>query len=75
MKLTFLFGSPLCVLIFRSFCAELWGVVENGYEPVDERNMSLVENINCQLNSTTLDKILQSLKRDTYDQVVNIESA
>jgi hypothetical protein len=28
-----------------------------------------------QLNSTALDKIRQSLKRDTYDQVVNIESA
>jgi hypothetical protein len=59
----------------RSVCVELWGVVENGYEPVDERNMSPVEKINCQLNSTALDKIRQSLKRDTYDQVVNIESA
>jgi hypothetical protein len=59
----------------RSVCVELWGVVENGYEPVDERSMSPVEKINCQLNSTALQKIHQSLMRDTYDQVSNIESA
>jgi hypothetical protein len=59
----------------RSVCVELWRVVEDGYEPVNERNMSPVEKINCQLNSTALDKIRQSLKRDTYDQVVNIEFA
>jgi hypothetical protein len=54
----------------RSVCMELWRVVEDGYEPVNERNMSPVEKINCQLNSTALDKICQSLKWDTYDQVV-----
>jgi hypothetical protein len=48
-------------------------VVENGYEPVHERNMSPVDKINYQLNSTALDKICQNLKRDTYDKVVNIE--
>jgi hypothetical protein len=37
--------------------------------------MSPVEKINSQLNSTALDKIRQNLKRDTYDQVDNIESA
>ena len=62
--------SHLC-----SVCVELWGVVENGYEPVDEKNMSPVEKINFQLNSTALDKIRQTFKRDIYDQVVNIESA
>jgi hypothetical protein len=36
--------------------------------------MSPVEKINCQLNSTALQKIHQSLMRDTYDQVSNIES-
>ena len=42
---------------------------------VDEKNMSPIEKINCQLNSTALDKIHQTLKWDIYDQVVNIESA
>jgi hypothetical protein len=37
--------------------------------------ISLVEKINYQLKSTALEKIRHSLKRDTYDQVVNIESA
>jgi hypothetical protein len=54
---------------------ELWGVVENGFTPVDEKHMTPKERIDCQLNSTALDKIRQSLKRKVYDQVSSIESA
>jgi hypothetical protein len=54
---------------------ELWGIVENGFTPVDEKHMTPKERIDCQLNSTALDKIRQSLKREVYDQVSSIESA
>jgi hypothetical protein len=37
--------------------------------------MTAKERIECQLNSTALDKIRQSLKREVYDQVSSIESA
>jgi hypothetical protein len=53
---------------------ELWGIVEHGFTPVDEKCMTPKEQIECQLNSTTLDKIHQSLKHEVYDQVSSIES-
>jgi hypothetical protein len=59
----------------RCVYVELWGIVENGYTPVDEKDMPPKERIDCQLNSTALDKIRQSLKREVYDQVSSIESA
>jgi hypothetical protein len=59
----------------RCVCVELWGIVENGFTPVDEKHMTCKERIDCQLNSTGLDKIHQSLKREVYDQVSSIESA
>jgi hypothetical protein len=37
--------------------------------------MTPKERIDCQLNSTALDKIRQSLKPKVYDQVSSIESA
>jgi hypothetical protein len=37
--------------------------------------MTPKERIDCQLNSTALDKIRQSLKHEVYDQVSSIESA
>jgi hypothetical protein len=58
----------------RCVCVELWGVVENGFTPVDEKHMTPKERIDYQLNSTALDKIRQSLKREVYDQVSSIES-
>jgi hypothetical protein len=58
----------------RFVCVELWGVVENGFPPVDEKYMTPKERIDCQLNSTALDKIHQSLKCEVYDQVSSIES-
>jgi hypothetical protein len=54
---------------------ELWGIIENGFMDVDEKCMIPKERIECQLNSTSLDKIRQSLKHKTYDQVSSIESA
>jgi hypothetical protein len=59
----------------RCVCVELWGIVENGYTPIEEKHMTPKERIDCQLNSTTLEKIRQSLKREVYDQVSRIESA
>jgi hypothetical protein len=59
----------------RCVCVELWGIIENGYTPVNEKYMIAKERIECQLNSTALDKIHQSLKREVYDQVSIIESA
>jgi hypothetical protein len=59
----------------RCVCVELWGIAENGFTPVDEKRMTPKERIDCQLNSTALDKICQSLKREVYDQVSSIESA
>jgi hypothetical protein len=53
---------------------KLWGVVENGFHVIDERNMSPQEKVNCQLNSPATDKIHQSLKHEIYDQVVDMES-
>jgi hypothetical protein len=54
---------------------ELWGTVENGFTPVDEKSMTPKEQIECQLHSTALYKIHQSLKRKVYDQVSSIEFA
>jgi hypothetical protein len=54
---------------------ELWGIVENRFTLVDEKCMTPKERIECLLNSTALDKILQSLKREVYYQVSSIESA
>jgi hypothetical protein len=54
---------------------ELWGIIEDGFMPVDEKSMTPKERIECQLNSAALDKIHQSLKRKVYDQVSSIESA
>ena len=59
----------------RSVCVELWGIVEHGFVAVDERNMSPQDKIDCQLNSTAIDKIRSCLRREVYDQVINIESA
>jgi hypothetical protein len=59
----------------RCVCVELWGVVENGFTPIDEKHLTPKERIDFQLNSTALDKIRQSLKREVYDQVSSIESA
>jgi hypothetical protein len=36
----------------RCVCVELWGIVKNGYTPVDEKHMTPKERIDCQLNST-----------------------
>jgi hypothetical protein len=70
----FYWKSCMCSHL-RCVCVELWGVVENGFTPVDEKHMTPKERIDCQLNSTALDKIRQSLKREVYDQVSSIESA
>jgi hypothetical protein len=54
---------------------ELWGIVKNVYTHVNEKYMTAKERIECQLNSTALDKIHQSSKREVYDQVSSIDSA
>jgi hypothetical protein len=74
MNLTIPIGSFVCALIL-GVCVELWGIIENGFMAVDEKCMIPKEQIECQLNSTALDKIRQSLKHETYDQVSSIESA
>jgi hypothetical protein len=59
----------------KSVCVELWDIVENSYTLSGEKYLTPVEKVECQLNSTALDKIRQSLKRGVYDQVASIESA
>jgi hypothetical protein len=59
----------------RCVCVELWGIVKNGFTPVDEKHMMPNERIDCQFHSTALDKIHQNLKRELYDQVSSIKSA
>jgi hypothetical protein len=44
----------------RCVYLELWGIVENGLMPVDEKSMTPKERIESQLNSTALDKIRQN---------------
>jgi hypothetical protein len=56
----------------RSVCVELWGIVENGYKPVDEKSMTTKEQTECQLNSTTLDKIRQSVKCMIKSQALSL---
>jgi hypothetical protein len=56
-------------------CVELWGIVENGFMAMDENCKTPKEKIECQLNSTALEKICKSLKHETYDQVSSIEFA
>jgi hypothetical protein len=45
----------------RCVCVELWGIVENGYTPINENYLTTKERIECQLNSTVLDKIAKVL--------------
>jgi hypothetical protein len=54
---------------------ELWGVLENDFDALDEKNMSHQEKFNCQLNFITTHKIHQCLNREVHDQVVKIESS